>query len=152
MTEKISPYSPYPYGFRGDIKKGSYCEVDINEGKGTRFIIIRPKAYFPQDTIERDIDLIKKGISTLEDLYPDVIRLGYIPDRLETFWLYNLNVCDIDKVYLEDSDSEVFAANVKYDEYYTFDDFYKCMDFVKKEFGVNEKDFKKDWETSYPQY
>ncbi|UVO07435.1 hypothetical protein LW347_16365 [Pectobacterium polonicum] len=152
MASDISPYNPYPYGFRGDIKKGAYCEIDIDEGIGTRFIIIRPKAYFPQDAIERDMDFINKGILTLEEVYPDVIRLGYVPDRLKVFWLYNVNVCDIDKVYLEDSDSEVFAANVKYDEYYTFDDFYKCMDFVKKEFGVSEKDFKKDWETSYPQY
>ncbi|MBA0211412.1 hypothetical protein ACLEE6_16695 [Lonsdalea quercina] len=152
MASDISPYNPYPYDFRGDVKKGAYCEIDIDEGKGTRFIIIRPRAYFPSDSVDRKIELIDKGIMSIEEMYPEINKLGYIPDRLKAFWLYNLNVCDIDKIYLEDSDSEVFAANVKYDEYYTFDDFYKCMDFIKKEFGVSEKDFKKDWETSYPQY
>ncbi|GKW14963.1 hypothetical protein PEC301937_09130 [Pectobacterium carotovorum subsp. carotovorum] len=152
MTEKITPYNPYPYGFRGDSRDGSYCEMDINGGQDLRFIIIRPRAYFPEEMIEREMNFLEKGIMTLEDIYPEVKALGYTPDRKDVFWLYNLNVCDIEKQYLEDSDSEVFAAQVKYDEYYTFDDFYKCMDFIKQTFGVNESHFKKSWETSYPQY
>lgn len=152
MVPDINQYSPYPYGFRGDVKKGAYCEINIDQGCGARFVIIRPKAYFPPETVDREIELINKGVVTLEEVYPDVIRLGYVPDRMKTFWLYNLNVCDVDRKYLEDSDSEIFAANVKRDEYYAFDDFYECMDFIKKEFGVNERDFKKDWETNYPQY
>jgi len=152
MVEDITPHNPYPYGFRGDVKKGSYSELDIDGGKSSRFVIIRPKPYFPQETIDREMEFIQKGILTLEDIYPDIARLGYVPERKDTFWLYNVNVCEIDKVYLDESDSEVFAANLKRDEYYTFDDFYKCIDFVEKNFGVGERDFKKDWETNYPQY
>ncbi|MCY9847291.1 hypothetical protein [Pectobacterium jejuense] len=152
MAEKITPYNPYPYGFRGDVRDGSYCEVDINEGKDSRFIIIRPRAYFPEGMFEREMGFLEKGMLTLEDMYPEVKVLGYVPDRKNVFWLYNLNVCDIEKQYLEDSDSEIFAAHVKYDEYYTFDDFYKCMAFIEQTFGVHESHFKKNWETRYPQY
>lgn len=152
MTEKITPYNPYPYGFRGDVRDGSYCEMDINGGKDSRFIIIRPRAYFPEEMLEREMGFLEKGMLTLEEMYPEVKALGYVPDRNNVFWFYNLNICDIEKQYLEDSDSEVFAAHVKDDEYYTFDDFYKCMAFIKQRFGVNESHFKKNWETRYPQY
>lgn len=88
---------------------------------------------------------------TIEDIYPEIVGLGYIPDKEKVFWLYTVNVCDIDKVHLENSDSEEFAVNVINDDYYHFDDFYKCMKFLREKFGV-EKNFRKDWETHYPQY
>lgn len=89
---------------------------------------------------------------TIEDIYPEIVGLGYIPDKEKVFWLYTVNVCDIDKVHLENSDSEEFAVNVINDDYYHFDDFYKCMKFLREKFGVEEKNFRKDWETHYPQY
>lgn len=59
MSSIIGEYSPYPYGFRGDIKKRACCELSM--GGMSRFIIIRPKSYFPIDSFDREIYFIKKG-------------------------------------------------------------------------------------------
>lgn len=32
-----------------------------------------------------------------------------------------------------------------------FDDFYKYMAFLKEKYNIEEKDFKKLWESNYPQ-
>lgn len=124
MQEQPTAYNPWPWGFRGDAKRGAFCEIDIEDNRASRFIVIRPRAYFPEDTRERE----------------------------RVFWLYNVNVCDIDKQFLDDSDSEIFAAQARNDQNYTFDNFWHCMAFLTERFGITESDFKKDWQTNYPQY
>lgn len=152
MAEQPNPYNPWPWGFRGDVKRGAFCEVDIENNRASRFIVIRPRAYFPADRLERDLALINSGEIALEACYPEIACLGYIPDRERVFWLYNVNVCDIEKQFLQDSDSEVFAAQARNDQNYTFDNFGNCMAFLTERFGVSESDFKQDWQTNYPQY
>ena len=152
MQEQPTPYNPWPWGFRGDAKRGAFCEIDIDGNRASRFIVIRPRAYFPEDTRERELALINRGDTSLAACYPEIARLGYIPDRERVFWLYNVNVCDIEKQFLQDSDSEIFAAQARNDQNYTFDNFGHCMAFLTERFGVSESDFKKDWQTNYPQY
>ena len=148
----INPYNPFPWRFRGDIRDGSYCELDLDDGKTTRFIVIRVKPYMQDDDYERECQLVELGVYTWEGMYPEIEKLGYMPDRNKVFWLYNVYVDDIEKEFLVDSDSEVFAMNAKNCKLFAFDDFYKCMAFLKEKYHVAEKDFKKEWETNYPKY
>ncbi|GKX53836.1 hypothetical protein [Budvicia aquatica] len=147
--EEITPYSPFPYGFRGDKERGAYCEIDLGNGF-TRFLVIYARAY--KEDKERDEQLVSEGYTEWNRIYPEIEQLGYIPDENTTFWLYHLDICDIDKKYLEDSDSEIFAKNAINCKSHYFDDFYKIMDYVKEQYGVGFSDFHKDWETNYPQY
>ncbi|WP_347253137.1 hypothetical protein [Leminorella grimontii] len=150
--EKITPYNPFPYGFRCDTlygRKQSYCEIELGNGF-TRFIVIHSKPY--RSDKEREDQLIADGYSTMESFYPEIERLGYTPDENIIFWLYNVFVDDIETIYLEDSDSEVYAEHAINCKLFCFDDFYKCMDFLKEEYSVEPEDFRPQWDTNYPRY
>ncbi|EAO2688157.1 hypothetical protein E2X65_24165 [Salmonella enterica] len=154
-NEKITHYNPFPYGFKcknahyGSKVKVSYCEIDLGNGF-TRFIVIHAKPY--RDDKERESQLIADGNSTLESFYPEIEKLGYTPDESVTFWPYRVFVDDIENIYLEDSDSEMYAEHAVNYKLYFFDDFYKCMDFLKEIYSVELEDFRQKWETNYPRY
>lgn len=145
----VTEYSPFPYGFRGDEKDGAYCEISISDDE-TKFIVIRPRTYM--QNYERENQLVVQGIVTWAQIYPELEMLGYMPKKDEAFWLYSVDICYIDKEFLLESDSETFAHNAKNCEEYVFDDFYKCMEFLKEKHAVEASDFHKSWETNYPQY
>lgn len=147
---KITEYSPFPYGFRGDIKDGAFCELDAENGTSSKFIVIRPRAYMRDK--QREEQFVSDGVMSWNDIYPELKHLGYIPSGDDTFWLYTVDVCVIEKKYLSESDSEVFAKNAKDCEVYYFDDFNKCMTFLNEKFHVSETDFYKSWETNYPRF
>ncbi|HED5893949.1 TPA: hypothetical protein R5R88_004580 [Salmonella enterica] len=150
--EKITPYNPFPYGFKHDKlgeHKVSYCEIDLKNGF-TRFIVIRTRDY--KSDKEREEKLVTDGIMTWDDIYPELKKLGYTPDECITFWLYDVDIDDIEKIYLEDSDSEIYAEHAINCKSYCFDDFYKCMDFLKEQYSVKPEDFRQKWETNYPRY
>ncbi|OCG44719.1 hypothetical protein A9G35_07770 [Gilliamella sp. Choc5-1] len=147
----INQYNPFPWRFRGDKEDGTYCEIKLDD-EHTRFIVIRVRSYMNDDDYERECQLVEQGIMTWDDIYPETEKLGYMPDRDKVFWLYKVYVDDIENEFLVDSDTEVFAMNAKNCKEFVFDDFYKCMFFLKEHYHVEEKDFKKSWETNYPQY
>lgn len=146
----VNQYSPYPYGFGGDAKTGAYCEIDINNGKTSRFIVIKARAYMKDK--ERKMQLVRDGVMSWEDIYPEIIHLGYFPDSNYVFWLYRVYVCDIDKNLLKESDSEIFAMNAVNCEEFVFDDFEKCISFLMKKYEVCYESFVKKWQTNYPRY
>lgn len=146
--ENITPYRPFPIDFRGDEKNGAFCEIE--DELLSKFIVIRATPYMRD--AEREESLVSDGIMTWGDIYPHLEALGYTPSKEDTYWLYAVDVCDIDKEFLEESDSEIFALNAKNCELYYFDNFNKCMIFVKDKYNADTNNFKKLWETNYPQY
>ncbi|WP_148223027.1 hypothetical protein [Paraburkholderia xenovorans] len=139
----MNRHAPFPSSMRGD-KDGAYCEVMIDGGDASRFLIIRPIEYMR----ERDRDLIGRGIFEIKDLYPEVERLGHIPCE-EVVWLYKLEVFVVEKIF--HGNSELFFENTMNFDYFVFDDYGCLLRFCEEKYGVKESDFSKSWETGYPQ-
>jgi len=143
-----TPYRPFPMNFTGDKLHRSFCEID--DGPTSKFIVIRATPYMRDKETEES--LLVDGIMTWNDLYPELDSIGYMPSHKDTYWLYRVDVCDIDKEYLKDSDTEVFATKAKNCAQYHFDRFSKAISLIKEKYNITPDSFKKSWETNYPQY
>jgi predicted ATPase len=146
----INQYNPFPWRFRGDKEDGTYCEIKL-DNEHTRFIAISVIPYMQDNFYERQCQLVAQGVTTWSNLYPETKKLGYMPDRDKVFWLYKVYVDDIENEFLVD-DVELFATKAKNCKSFVFDDFYKCMAFLKEHYHVEEKDFKKLGENNYPRH
>lgn len=75
--------------------------------------------------------------------------MDYVPEE-GVNWIYEVMTFVVDKVFHETQ--SVFFENRQDFSRYAFDDINKVLDFCKERFGVEMSDFKKDWETNYPQW
>ena len=143
MTHDIGPHHPFPRGINGD-KSGAYYERPLRNGSASLYVILRPRRYMT----ERDSDLVERGQFTVEELHPEVVRLGRQPQP-GTLWIYEVESFEVDREHHGNPESFNDHAN-NYD-LQVFDDFEDLMAYCKGRFQVSEGDFKKSWETNYPQ-
>ena len=141
---KIGPYNPFPSVLRGDPTFGAFCETLEDEGNISRYVIIRPREYLT----ERTRELISKGHLTLNEAHPE-IELMSNPPKEGVNWLYYLEAFKVARDF--HSDQDTFAENSTEFKQWCFDDFNEMMEFCGKYFQITVNDFKKDWETNYPQ-
>jgi hypothetical protein len=122
------------------------CELIDSKKDISQYITIWPSRYLT----EKDLDLIEKGIYTLEELYGSKIKLlGHIPDP-NTSWLYELESFKVERKF--HCDSETFNDNRTDAEKFIFDDYNILMEFCKKKYGITIKDFKNSMDTNMPIY
>jgi hypothetical protein len=139
MTD-INSHNPFPSGLRGDSSKGAFYEMETNNG--SKYVIIRPRSY----SFER----IKQFQGPTSFEQAKMLRLlGYTPGE-EIHWLYLVQSFNVATEF--HTDQTVFIENQEDYMEYVFDDIDKVMAFCKEQFGIEMKDFKKDWETNYPQW
>lgn len=140
----VSENNPFPVGMRGDNINGAVCELELDGGSTSRFLVVLPQKY----NYHRLRSMMAKGVSEF-DARPLLTLLGYSPSE-EVFWLYHLMIFEVDKQYL--SSQSLFFENRKNFQEYAFEDINEVLDFCKVNYNVSVADFKKDWETNYPQY
>lgn len=137
------PHRPFPGPTEGD-PDGAFFERALDDGATSFHLIIRPRRYLTA----RDQELIDQGTFTLEDLHPEVLRLGRIPSS-ETLWLYELESFTVGREHHDDQ--EAFNDNAADYRSAVFDDLSTLLDHCQKEFGVSASDFKKREATHYPE-
>ncbi|WP_156432383.1 hypothetical protein [Burkholderia sp. MSMB1498] len=135
-------YSPFPSGVRGD-ENGMFYEEILPDG-GSKYVIVRAVRYMD----ERARELIEEGVS-VEDLYPEIEVFGRMPRR-DALWLYKVESFTVERQYHEDQ--EVFSDHSENYAYHVFDDYYDAMDFCREWHGISQGDFRKKWETNYPDF
>ncbi|WP_156440857.1 hypothetical protein [Burkholderia sp. ABCPW 14] len=135
-------YGPFPPGVRAD-ENGMFYEEILPDG-ASKYVIVRAVRYMD----ERARELMENGIS-LDDLYPEVAVLGREP-RENALWLYKVESFTVDRQYHEDQ--EVFSDHAENYVYNVFDDYHEMMDFCLKNHGIDQGNFKKKWETNYPEF
>jgi hypothetical protein len=122
---------------------GAYYEKLLRDGATSFYVIIRPHPFMT----ERDVSLIERGDFTIEELHPEIARLGRRP-KPGTHWTYLLESFEVDREH--HADSELFADHAKNYESQVFDDFETLMKHCRDKFQIAEGDFKKSWKTNYP--
>jgi hypothetical protein len=143
MMHKIDSFHPFPPEVDGDMT-GAYYERSVNDGATSLYVIIRPRRYLT----ERDVQLIESGQLSIEDLHPEVRRLGRVP-RPDTLWLYELESFEVDREHHEDQ--ETFNDHAKNYAAKVFDDFGDLIEYCKQTFQISGRDFKKRSATHYPE-
>jgi hypothetical protein len=127
----------------GDVN-GAYYERLLRQGSTSFYVIIRPRRFMT----ERYSELVDKGQFTMEELHPEVTRLGRRPQP-GTLWTYELESFEVDREHHENSES--FNDHARDYESQVFDDFESLMKYCEDRFQISERDFKKSWQTNYPQ-
>jgi hypothetical protein len=140
---RSNPYRPFPPEVRGD-EQGAFYERILNDGAASLYVIVRPRRYMT----DRDVRLVESGQFSIEELHPQVRRLGREP-RPDTLWIYEVEAFEVDRAHHQNQ--ETFADNARTYTSTVFDDFDDLMDYCGQTFGISPRDFKKSWETRYPQ-
>lgn len=136
-------HRPFPAPMAGDLD-GAFFERALDGGATSLFLIIRPRRYLTA----RDQELIDRGTFTLEDLHPEVLRLGRIPSP-ETHWLYELESFKVAREH--HGDEEAFNDNAVGYRSVVFDELSTLLDHCQREFGVSASDFTRREATHYPE-
>ncbi|MCL2871786.1 MAG: hypothetical protein FWF41_02210 [Betaproteobacteria bacterium] len=147
IMEKLqlpSIYSPFPSNVRADPVRGAFFEEILSDG-GSKYVIVRAKKY---NTDERHRRWLQDGTFTIDKLYPEIYDLGRMP-REDCLWFYKLESFTVARIYHEDQ--EMFVEHAENYSQQVFDDYCELMDFCLKVHQIRPEDFKKDWETNYPQ-
>jgi hypothetical protein len=139
---QTGPYRPFPSEMRAD-DSAAFCEIPLSDGSGSTYVIMRARRYLE----ESDVSMMERGIFSFEEMYPELKDLGYRPPD-ENFWIYRVESFDVAKEH--HVDQEVFAdysQNYKQVVFVTFD---TSLAYCQREFGISLENFKKRWETNYP--
>jgi hypothetical protein len=144
MTYIAQAHRPFPAPMEGDLD-GAFFERSVGDGAIFFYLIIRPKRYLRV----RDQELIDQGHFSLEDLHPEVLRLGRIPSS-DTLWLYELESFKVDCEH--HGDQETFNDNAKDYRSEVFDNLSTLLDHCQNKFGISASDFKKREATHYPTF
>lgn len=139
----VTKDNPFPSGLRGDKLHGAYYERMLNPDL-SQYIVISPSPFSHQ----RFNEFMNKGLGT-ERINPNVAALGYIPSK-DTLWLYKVMIFNVERIHHENQ--TIFSDNRKQYKEIIFDDIEKVLEFCKDEYNVMIGDFKKNWETNYPQW
>jgi hypothetical protein len=140
---KILEASPFPPDFRGDKVYGSFCEEDLSLAGKYRYTVIYPRP-FKYESID---SLRLQGVNVYE-AYP-WMRQAMSPPQENCFWIYELQRFVIGKEFLTDS-TEVSDNATDYCQF-VFCDFNELLEYCHTEFAIEFGQFKKKWETHYPQ-
>ena len=127
---------PFPKEMKGDASNGTHCAIQEKNEK-IRYLVIRVKKYMPENVGRR----IKEGRYSVEEIYPEVVTLGYIPLREKTFWLHHLQTYIVDDILYETFDDLFHAENVSHYESVVFDDIDAVLQYCVKRFGIEPDGF-----------
>ncbi len=146
---EINKHNPFPSVLRGDKIKGAYCEVSIDNGLKSRYVIIRPKPYDAEINRHR----FKIAGIEIEDIQPGwshLLRLLGRDPKHGVPWIYLVQTFVVDGKF-QGNQSSLIKHMQDFLEY-AFDDINDVLDFCEEKFDVSATDFGKDWETNYPQW
>ncbi|MEV0361089.1 hypothetical protein [Nocardia fusca] len=135
-------HRPFPAPMEGDLD-GAFFERILGSGATSFYLIIRPRRYLTA----RDHELIDQGTFSLEELHPEVLRLGRLPPA-GTLWLYELESFKVGREHHDDQ--ETFNDNATDYRSAVFDNLSTLLDHCQNEFGVSASDFKTSDATHYP--
>jgi hypothetical protein len=142
MTYIAQADRPFPAPMEGNME-GAFFERILDGGATSFYLIVRPRRYLTA----RDRELIDQGHFSLEELHPEVPRLGRTPAP-DSLWLYELESFKVAREH--HSDSDAFNDNATDYSSQIFDDVASLLDHCEKEFGVSASDFKNSAATNYP--
>src|SRR5262245_53996442 len=135
MTYVAQENRPFPLSMEGNME-GAFFERILDEGETSFYLIIRPRRYLTA----RDQELIDQGRFSLEELHPEVLRLGRTPSPA-TPWLYELESFKVGRAHHDDQ--EAFNDNATDYRSEVYDNLSALLEHCQKEFGVSASDFKK---------
>jgi hypothetical protein len=144
MANIAQTHRPFPASMEAD-PDGAFFERSLDGGATSFYLIIRPRPYLTA----RDRELIDQGVLSLEELHPEVLRLGRTPSP-ETRWLYEVESFKVGREYHDDQ--EVFNDHATDYRSEVFDNLSTLLDHCQKEFGVAASDFRKRDATHYPKF
>lgn len=134
--------NPFPLEIRGDIY-GAFYEEKIGN-QYFQYIVIYPESF----SYERFISLLNEGVN-INLLHPSIPKLGYIP-RENTYWLYRLMSFRVEDTYMDNQTS--FSDHRENYTEFVFDDINEVLKFCQEQYAIGPAEFKKSWETNYPQW
>jgi hypothetical protein len=141
MTYVAQAHRPFPAPMEGDMD-GAFFERILDGGLTSFYLIIRPRPYLTA----RDQELIDQGHFSLEDLHPELLRLGRTPPS-GTLWLYELESFKVAREH--HGNQEAFNDNATNYSSEVFDTLSALLDHCQQEFGVSASDFRKRAATHY---
>lgn len=142
---QANPYKPFPSELRGDEIGGAVCETILDNGKFFRYVIIRPKELLSH----RVRDLILNNYLSLDAIYSNAKDLLGREAKRDAPWLYVVESFVVANEF-QGTQTDIADHAIDFREH-VFDDINEAIDFCKREFNIEEKDFQKEWETNYPQ-
>lgn len=142
MTYVAQAHRPFPAPMEGNMD-GAFFERILDGGLTSFYLIVHPRPYLTA----RDQELIDQGHFSLEDLHPEVLRLGRAPPS-DTLWLYELESFKVAREHHRNQ--EAFNDNATDYRSEVFDNLSALLDHCQKEFGVSASDFRKRAATHYP--
>jgi hypothetical protein len=142
MSLEIGANRPFPPDVEGDMS-GAFCERPLRGGAASLYVIIRPRRYMT----ERDAELIAKGKFSIEELHPEVRRLGRQPPP-DTLWLDEVESFEVAREHHENQ--ETFNDNAGNYVAEVFDDFVRLLEYCQAKFQISERDFTRSGATNYP--
>lgn len=140
---KIDSYKPFPSELRGD-EGGAFYETLLQDKTTSKYVIIWPQKFMTQ----RDKELLSDGKISLEEIYPEIALLHREVNE-NSHWLYTLDTFLVKREFHQNQ--TMFSDKRTNFHRWVFDDFNELMNFCSKEFGIGVQDFRKSWETNYPQ-
>lgn len=144
MAYTAQPHRPFPASMEGG-SDGAFFERVIEDGAASFYLIVHPRRYLTA----RDQSLIDQGQLSLEELHPEVARLGR-PPAPGTLWLYELEAFEVLRIH--HGDQESFNDNATAYRSAVFDDVQALLAYCQQEFGVSASDFRKRDATNYPEF
>jgi hypothetical protein len=139
----INEHHPFPDCVDADEDRTFY-EVPLHDGSGFQYVIIRAKRYMD----ERQRDLVRRGLVSIEDFYPEVKWMDHMPSD-GTMWLYAVESIEVDSQHHENQ--LMFDDNAKNFAERIFDSFEEALRYCRETFEIDIVDFKESSKTHYPQ-
>jgi hypothetical protein len=138
-----NPYNPWPLTFGESTPQyKAVAETQLDSGV-YRFVFLRARAID-----DRRRELYRQG--QIGEIAPlaDYISRGEV--SLDSPWLYVVSSFTVRWEFLVDQETASDHAMAWREK--LFDSFNKVLEYCQTEYGLQESDFNKEWQTHFPQW